>query len=81
MAVQPADPDPEEIPGLERGGGVAPGDTPPASDSMSSLSEPKAIPRRRNATELVSIIVVATIAIAFAALAVGMVLDIFGWFH
>lgn len=32
------DPDPSETPGLEPGGGVAPGDTPPVESSVSGLS-------------------------------------------
>lgn len=31
-------PDPETTPGLEPGGGVRPGDTPPSADSMSGAS-------------------------------------------
>lgn len=33
------DPDPDETPGLEPGGGVAPGDTPPAESSTSGASD------------------------------------------
>lgn len=33
------DPDPDQTPGLEPGGGVAPGDTPPAESSMSGASD------------------------------------------
>lgn len=42
MTATPPDPQPENTPGLEPGGGVAPGDTPPgeASTSGNTFREP-----------------------------------------
>ncbi|MFF5986875.1 DUF6480 family protein [Prauserella flavalba] len=38
MTTPPPDPDPAWTPGLEEGGGVRPGDTPPESGQTSGLS-------------------------------------------
>jgi len=38
MATDPRDPDPSRTSGLEKGGGVRPGDTPPASDQLSGAT-------------------------------------------
>ncbi|CAM4012266.1 DUF6480 domain-containing protein [Kibdelosporangium persicum] len=46
MTTPPPDPDPDRTPGLEPGGGVRPGDTPPDSGSTSGLSHPQPIPSR-----------------------------------
>ncbi|WP_242638556.1 DUF6480 family protein [Mycolicibacterium sp. S2-37] len=75
----PPQPEPEEIPGLEPGGGVAPGDTPPDAGSTAVGEEPGPVPTRRWTTgSVLSIILVALFAIAFIAVAVGMVLNITG---
>ena len=39
MATDKRDPDPTRTPGIEPGGGVNPGETPPMSDSMSGAAE------------------------------------------
>jgi hypothetical protein len=46
MTSTPPDPEPERTPGLEPGGGVQPGDTPPDSGSTSGLSHPQPMPGR-----------------------------------
>jgi len=38
-AYRNPDPDPDQTPGLEAGGGVAPGDTPPGESSTSGASD------------------------------------------
>lgn len=47
MTATPPDPDPADTPGLEPGGGVAPGSTPPDSAQTSGLGEPEPRPRHR----------------------------------
>ncbi|WP_109775329.1 DUF6480 family protein [Quadrisphaera granulorum] len=64
------DPDPATTPGLEPGGGVAPGDTPPSEAGTSGLSapEPKLPGRRTNLViALVVAVLVAAAALAFFA--------------
>ncbi|ART70436.1 hypothetical protein BTO20_19375 [Mycobacterium dioxanotrophicus] len=46
MTALPPDPDPERTPGLEPGGGVSPGSTPPDAAQTSGVSEPQ--PRARH---------------------------------
>ncbi|WP_422746911.1 DUF6480 family protein [Mycobacterium sp. WMMD1722] len=75
----PPQPEPEEVPGLEPGGGVTPGDTPPDAGSTAVGEEPGPVPARRMTTgSVLSIILVAIFAIAFIAVAVGMVLHMTG---
>jgi hypothetical protein len=65
MSVPP-DPEPERTPGLEPGGGVPPGETPPDSASATeavSFREP-APPRVLPAASVVAIIVGAVIVVA-----------------
>jgi hypothetical protein len=68
-------PDPADTPGLEPGGGVHPGDTPPAADSMSqsqaSPAERQRIPRAANTTALV---VIGIVVVGVAALILAMVI-------
>lgn len=79
MTGMPPQPEPEEVPGLEPGGGVAPGDTPPDAGSTAVGEEPGPVPTRRMTTgSILSVILVAIFAIAFIAVAVGMVLHMTG---
>lgn len=50
MSTPSPDPDPSNTPGLEPGGGVAPGDTPPGESSTSgaAFQEPDLPSRRTN---------------------------------
>ncbi|HTX97495.1 MAG TPA: DUF6480 family protein [Mycobacterium sp.] len=41
MTAQPPDPDPAQTPGLEPGGGVAPGSTPPGAPQTAGVAEPQ----------------------------------------
>ncbi|HEY8371796.1 MAG TPA: DUF6480 family protein [Pseudonocardiaceae bacterium] len=69
------DPDPDKTPGLEPGGGVAPGDTPPGEASTSGVSHPQGQPSRvGNLVTLVLIILVTVAVLAF------IVLHLIGWF-
>ena len=73
----PPDPDPYEITGLEPGGGVSPGSTPPDSAQTSGLGEPEPRPRRRvTPTSVVYIIAIVIFAALFAAAAVAILVDV-----
>ncbi|ONI79989.1 hypothetical protein ALI144C_25085 [Actinosynnema sp. ALI-1.44] len=68
MTALPPDPDPNRTPGLEPGGGVRPGDTPPDSGSVSGLSHPQPMPGRTG--PILTYIIVGLIAVC----AVGLVI-------
>ncbi|GHF56044.1 DUF6480 family protein [Streptomyces thermodiastaticus] len=71
------DPEPDRTPGLEPGGGVPPGETPPAESSM-----PQAGPREPEATArgwaqaplIVILVLVLVVAAGFLAYALGLIL-------
>ncbi|MCG7284913.1 DUF6480 family protein [Cellulomonas sp. ACRRI] len=69
------DPDPENTPGLEPGGGVAPGDTPPGESSTSgaAFQEPDLPSRRTNwlVYALVGVVVVLALLL-FVGYVVGL---------
>jgi hypothetical protein len=79
MTAMPPQPEPEEIPGLEPGGGVSPGDTPPDAGSTAVGEEPGPVPTRKTTPgSVLSIVLVALFALAFLAVAVGIVLHMTG---
>ncbi|OZM71781.1 hypothetical protein CFN78_18300 [Amycolatopsis antarctica] len=48
MTITPGPgPEPEDAPGLEEGGSVTPGDTPPDAGQTSGLSHPQPMPSRK----------------------------------
>jgi hypothetical protein len=53
MTATPPDPDPQRTPGLEPGGGVRPGDTPPDSGQTSGLSHHEPNPPSRTTTRVI----------------------------
>ena len=74
MTAQPPDPDPARTPGLEPGGGVAPGSTPPDSAQTSGLSEPEPSPRRKfSPAVIVSLIAIAVFILLFASTALVLI--------
>lgn len=74
MTAIPPDPDPANTPGLEPGGGVAPGSTPPDSAQTSGLSEPDPHPRHRfTPTAIASLVALAVFLLLFVATAVFLV--------
>ncbi|WP_304115063.1 DUF6480 family protein [Mycolicibacterium bacteremicum] len=71
MTAIPPDPDPRRTPGLEPGGGVPPGSTPPDSAQTSGLGEPEPRPRHKlTPTAVVSLIALAVFVLIFAVSAV-----------
>jgi hypothetical protein len=74
MTALPPDPDPAQTPGLEPGGGVAPGSTPPDSAQTSGLSEPEPRARHRfTPTVIVSLVAIGIFILLFAATALVLV--------
>jgi len=68
MTAQPPDPEPTQVPGLEPGGGVAPGSTPPDSAQTSGLSAPQPKAGRKFSPAVVaSFIAIAIFILLFAA--------------
>jgi Family of unknown function (DUF6480) len=81
MTAQPPDPDPAATPGLEPGGGVAPGTTPPESAQTSGLSEPEPRPRRRLTPATVAGLVAITVfVLLFIATGVLLLMNMSGTF-
>lgn len=75
MTAKPTDPDPDNTPGLEPGGGVTPGDTPPveASTSGNTFREPDLPSRRTNKLVYVGILAVVLVAVlTFIGYALGV---------
>ncbi|MEU4448174.1 DUF6480 family protein [Actinosynnema sp. NPDC050801] len=74
MTATPPDPDPDRTPGLEPGGGVAPGETPPDSGQTSGLSHPQPMPSRRGPIiTLVAVLIITLLTLAF------VVAQVMGW--
>ncbi|MFE9747671.1 DUF6480 family protein [Saccharothrix saharensis] len=76
MTATPPDPDPARTPGLEPGGGVAPGETPPDSGQTSGLSHPQPMPSRRGPIiTLVAVLLITLLTVAF------VVAQVMGWMN
>lgn len=66
MTAIPPDPDPAETTGLEPGGGVSPGSTPPDSSSTAGVGAVEPRPRNRiTPTAVVSIVAIAIFVLLF----------------
>ncbi|OBK21763.1 hypothetical protein A5634_09225 [Mycobacterium asiaticum] len=77
MTAMPPDPDPAATPGLEPGGGVSPGSTPPDSAQTSGLSENQPRPKRRlTPLAVASIVAVVIFAVVFVVVALGIIAHI-----
>ena len=74
MTAQPPDPDPAQTSGLEPGGGVSPGSTPPDSASTSGLSAPQPRPDRKfSPAVVISLIAIGIFILLFAATALVLI--------
>jgi len=73
MTATPPDPDPARTPGLEPGGGVAPGDTPPDSGQTPGPADPPIPSRAGSVVALVLVAVVTLLALAF------VIAQVMGW--
>lgn len=81
MTAQPPDPDPAHTPGLEPGGGVAPGDTPPDSAHVTQSANTDPTPARRfTPGTIIALVIVGIIAAVFLAVAVLRLVDMTGAF-
>ncbi|MGA6161494.1 DUF6480 family protein [Amycolatopsis magusensis] len=68
-------PEPDEAPGLEPGGSVSPGDTPPDAGQTSGLSHPQPMPSR--AVPITVLVVLGVLVLGVAAFFVLRALDFF----
>ncbi|PJE15268.1 MAG: hypothetical protein CK429_11165 [Mycobacterium sp.] len=71
MTAMPPDPNPAQVPGLEPGGGVPPGSTPPDSAQTSGVSAQQPRPKRM-LTPLVLTAIVAVIVFTLLFVVVAM---------
>jgi hypothetical protein len=68
MTATPPDPDPKRTPGLEPGGGVRPGDTPPESGQTSGLSHREPTPPKASTGRVVIAVILVLAALVAAML-------------
>ncbi|WP_253766678.1 DUF6480 family protein [Goodfellowiella coeruleoviolacea] len=72
MTATPPDPDPDRTPGLEPGGGVQPGDTPPDSASATSgVSHHEQPPSR--VAHVVTLVLAVLVVLALIGLVIAQV--------
>ncbi|WP_410599766.1 DUF6480 family protein [Amycolatopsis sp. lyj-90] len=67
-------PEPQDVPGLEPGGSVQPGDTPPDAGQTSGLSHPQPIPSRLPA--IITIVVIGVVVLGVAGFFLVRALDL-----
>jgi hypothetical protein len=68
MTATPPDPDPQRTPGLEPGGGVRPGDTPPESGQTSGLSHREPTPPKATTARIVIALIMVFVVLTAAML-------------
>ncbi|MFB1295747.1 DUF6480 family protein [Mycobacterium sp. pW049] len=77
MTALPPDPDPKEDPGVDRAGGVRPGDTPPDSAQTSATANrDPAAGRNLTPRAVVTFVLVALFVLLFASVAVYLVVQL-----
>ncbi|MEU3623648.1 hypothetical protein BS329_13595 [Amycolatopsis coloradensis] len=69
-------PEPDEVPGLEKGGSVSPGDTPPDAGQTSGLSHPQPIPTK--VIPAVALALIGALVLGVAAFFLLRAFDLFG---
>ncbi|WP_410663502.1 DUF6480 family protein [Amycolatopsis sp. lyj-84] len=67
-------PEPQDVPGLEPGGSVPPGDVPPDAGQTSGLSHPQPIPSR--GPGIVALVVIGVLVLGVAGFFVLRALDL-----
>ncbi|WP_037309098.1 DUF6480 family protein [Amycolatopsis orientalis] len=67
-------PEPEDVPGLETGGSVPPGDTPPDAGQTSGLSHPQPIPSR--GPSIITLIAIGILVVGVAGFFILRALDL-----
>jgi hypothetical protein len=81
VTALPPDPDPANTPAVERGGGVAPGETPPASAQTAASPNPDPkVGRRLTVGAIASFVAIALFVALFVATAILLILKMFGVF-
>jgi hypothetical protein len=79
MTAIPPNPEPDRTPGLEPGGGVPPGSTPPAAAQTSAGAEPQPSTHGRlTPTAVATVIAVVVFFVLFLSVAVVLIMKIFG---
>ncbi len=68
-------PEPDDVPGLEKGGSVTPGDTPPDAGQTSGLSHPQPMPSK--AVPVIALVIIGLIVAGVAAFFVLRAFDLF----
>ncbi|WP_091671566.1 DUF6480 family protein [Amycolatopsis marina] len=76
MTAQPPDPDPKDTAGLEPGGGVRPGDTPPDSAQVSGVSHQE--PQRSKAGPIIGISAAVLVILIGVGFFVAYLLNLLG---
>jgi hypothetical protein len=79
MTALPPDPEPSQTAGLDEGGGVDPGDTPPNADSTRQSANKDPIPRRAMTPSMIGgIVAVGLLFAVFLVVAVLYFLQVIG---
>ncbi len=68
-------PEPDDVPGLEPGGSVTPGDTPPDAGQTSGLSHPQPMPSR--VVPVIALVVIGVLVLGVAVFFLLRAFDLF----
>lgn len=79
MTAVPPDPDPFDTPGVDRAGGVRPGDTPPDSaQTKATANRDPAAGRNLTPRAVIAFVVIGLFVVCFLAAGVYLVVQMFG---